>query len=309
VAPIPRLSPEDIEDVPAKLQQIRNEMTYMEAPLSEAACLQAARDLAGTDFPSIRMGLETAFLDWLHGGKYLIFENDFHRGEKALPINGLVWMSEKQDMIRQIDDKLAAGFDCIKLKVGALNFEQELEVLHYLRQKAPDVTVRLDANGAFQTNEVLQKLKKLSDFQIHSIEQPIAPRQEEAMKLVIEKSPIPVALDEELISIYGHEKQDLLDTLKPPYLVLKPTLLGGFEETQDWIALAGARGIDWWITSYLESDIGLNAIAQFTAGYDVTLPQGLGTGMLYSNNIRSPLHVQHGAITYSQGDHWGDFSS
>ncbi len=308
VAPIPRLSPENVETVPEKLKDLKSDLEKISPPSTAEDCLIIARDLVGNEYPSIRFGLETALLDLLNGGQKILFDNDFSKGQKSIPINGLVWMDQKDEMIRQVDEKLAAGFDCIKLKVGALDFKEELEVLTYLRKNAPDVTIRLDANGAFETNEVLKKLNELAVYDIHSIEQPIAPHQEQAMKLVIEKSPIPVAFDEELIGIHDREaKSQLLENLNPNFLVLKPTLLGGMAECQEWIELAEDRNIDWWITSYLESNIGLNAIAQFTAETDrkLGIPHGLGTGGLFSNNIWSPMRIQEGQLVIDSSINWG----
>lgn len=298
VAPIRGLSPESIDDLPEIFAKLKSDLKEVSLPANAAEALKLAHALTSTDFPSVRFGLEMALLDWVNGGKKQFFNNGFSTGQGAIPINGLVWMSGKDETIRQINEKLAAGFDCIKLKVGALDFEEELAVLSYLRSKAPDVTIRLDANGAFETNDVLHKLKELSQFTIHSIEQPIAPRQEEAMTLLIDKSPIPVALDEELIGMYGKAKTELLKEMCPHYLVLKPTLLGGFTETAEWINLATQFKIPWWITSYLESNIGLNAIAQFAGNYPLTLPQGLGTGMLYSNNIESKMVIDRGMLRH-----------
>lgn len=294
VAPIPRLSPEDVNLVPGKLEELT-------AEVARATDLESLEDLLHDldGFPSIRFGLEMCILDLKNGGKGMWFDNLFSQGRSTIPINGLIWMGEKEWMIEQIDKKLDEGFDCIKIKVGSLDFESELEVLAYIRSKSREVTIRLDANGAFATNEVLAKLNKLADFDIHSIEQPIAPKQEQAMKLVVEKSPIPIAFDEELIGIRTiNERQALLDFLKPHFLVLKPTLLGGFSETSEWIQLANERGIGWWVTSYLESNLGLNAIAQFTASMDddMKIPHGLGTGGLFENNLPKDLRIENGKL-------------
>lgn len=306
VAPIRGLSPDILEDLFDELNRISVELLKVTVPTSLEAVFQLAKTLTSPAFPSVRFGLEMTLLDWLNGGKHHFFDNSFAHGKQTIPINGLVWMSGKTDMIRQIDEKLAAGYTCIKLKVGALDFEEELALLRHLRSLAPDVTIRLDANGAFETNEALARLKKLAEFDIHSIEQPIAPRQSVAMQLLIEKSPIPIALDEELIDVRGSAKGSFLDELKPSFIVLKPTLLGGFAETKEWIQLAESRNIGWWITSYLESNIGLNAIAQFTGNYPVELPQGLGTGALYSNNFDSPLAINYGQLGYRLDGKWDD---
>lgn len=297
-APIARLSPEDLDLMDAKFAEIKAKIKTASRQTTADECYDLAEELAGGDFPSIRLGLEMALLDLRKGGKKLFFENDFSVRSKSIPINGLVWMDTKEEMIQQVDKKLAAGFDCIKLKIGALNFEDELEVLKHVRSTSPNVTLRLDANGAFSTNEILGKLKILADFDIHSIEQPIAPGQPAAMRLLTDKSPIPIALDEELIGV--EDKRILLKSLHPQFIVLKPTLLGGFRQTAQWISIAESMNINWWITSYLESNIGLNAIAQFVGNYDVSLPQGLGTGMLYKNNVESKLHILEGKLFASQ---------
>lgn len=294
VAPISRLSPEDVDLVPQRLEQIQAEITSMKDPRKEILTL-----LEDSRFPSIDFGLEMAVKDLFAGDGNVLFDTPFSRGEESIPINGLIWMSEKDRMIGQIDEKLEAGYECIKIKVGAIDFGQELEVLEYLRSKSESVVIRLDANGAFQTNEVLFKLKELARFDIHSIEQPIAPRQPEAMKLVIQKSPIPIAFDEELIGIFGtSDRRELLENLKPHFIVLKPTLLGGFEACGDWISLADRLKIDWWITSYLESNIALNAIAQFTSNVDVSdhRVHGLGTGGLFENNFEGNMEIKRGKL-------------
>jgi len=302
-APIARLSPEDPGLIGFKLDALKVALKNIEPPSSIEECYDLAERLIGMDFPSIRFGLESALLDLSAGGKKILFKNDFSAGIKSLPINGLVWMDTKDEMIRQIDEKLEAGFDCIKLKIGSLDFEEELEVLKHLRTKSPDVTIRLDANGAFGTNEVFGKLKQLAEFNIHSIEQPIAPSQPEAMRLLTHKSLIPIALDEELIGV--KDKRGLLETIAPQFIVLKPTLLGGFRQTSEWISIAESMNIAWWITSYLESNIGLNAIAQFAGNYEFSLRQGLGTGMLYENNIASPLVISAGDLEIDHSKNWG----
>jgi len=302
VAPIARLSPDDLDLVEMKLEELRSKLETATRPATIDECYELASALVGMDFPSIRFGLETALLDLRSGAKKVLFENNFSSGKQPIPINGLVWMDSKEEMIRQVDEKLEAGFSCIKLKIGALDFVDELQVLKHLRSKSTKVVLRLDANGAFSTNKVLGKLKQLAEFNIHSIEQPIAPRQPVAMRLLTDKSPIPIALDEELIGV--EDKRELLESLRPQYIVLKPTILGGFCQTAEWITMAESMNIDWWITSYLESNIGLNAIAQFVGNYEVTLPQGLGTGMIYDNNIDSPLGISKGKLLYDDSKNW-----
>ncbi len=266
-------------------------------------------NLFGSEFlqqhPSISYALESAFLDLKNGGSRLIFDNVFTNG-KAIPINGLVWMGGLDFMLQQVAIKIYDGYTCIKLKVGGLDFEKECDILRYIRRKyyREDITLRLDANGAFKLDEALYKLEELSKFKIHSIEQPIKSGSGE-MHLFCAKSPIPIALDEELIGIVTKEQKiELLERIRPQYLILKPTLHGGFFGCHEWIELAEARNIGWWITSALESNIGLNAIAQFTANYTFELPQGLGTGGIYANNIPSPLRVEKGFLSLDKNEFW-----
>jgi len=254
---------------------------------------------------SLVFALETALLDCLHGGKKLIFENQFVAGQ-PLPINGLIWMGGLDFMLQQIEIKIRDGFTCLKLKVGSHDFEKECDVLQYIRRKyfRDKITIRLDANGAFKKEEALYKLKELARFDIHSIEQPIKPGLDE-METLCRQSPIPIALDEELIGIHERStKEQLLARINPHYIILKPTLHGGLHSCAEWIQVAEQLGIGWWITSALESNIGLNAIAQFTAQYPITIPQGLGTGMIYTNNIDSPLLVEKDNLLY-KGPFWG----
>jgi L-alanine-DL-glutamate epimerase-like enolase superfamily enzyme len=254
--------------------------------------------------PSIRFGLETALLDFLNGGRKRILANTFFDQGAPIPINGLIWMGTKEFMLQQINQKLGEGFSCLKMKIGAIDFAQELELLRYIREQeaAKNLVLRVDANGAFSPLEALGKLEQLQDFGIHSIEQPIGVAQWEAMRELAQKSPIPIALDEELIG--KSNKEEVLDFIKPQFIILKPSLLGGILETREWIRLAEARRIGWWMTSALESAIGLNAISQLTSTYLPSLPQGLGTGKLYDNNLESPLVVQSGEIRYEQSGDW-----
>ncbi|MCS6969169.1 MAG: o-succinylbenzoate synthase [Cytophagales bacterium] len=260
-----------------------------------------------SQLPALRFALETALLDLQNGGKRLIFDNAFYSGNLSLPINGLIWMGKEDFMLQQVEEKLAAGFTCLKMKVGAIDFDKEINILRSIRQRfsAEQITLRLDANGAFSAKEASEKLSLLADFDIHSIEQPIKPRQWKEMATLCQTSPIPIALDEELIGILEKEdKIQLLEEIRPAYIILKPSLLGGFQATAQWIALAEERSIGWWITSALESNIGLNAICQFTAQYQPALPQGLGTGQLYYNNIGAPLQVRAGYISYQPIGSW-----
>jgi o-succinylbenzoate synthase len=256
--------------------------------------------------PSLRFGFETALLDYKYGGIRKIFSNDFSEKNKAIEINGLVWMGDKAVMLNRIEKNVEEGYKTLKLKIGAIDFADECKLLKIIRESysANDLTIRVDANGAFDPIDVHEKLDELAKYDIHSIEQPIAAGQKYILKDIITKSPIPIALDEELIGVFGSEKFKLLALLKPTYIVLKPTLLGGFEATKEWIQYADNHNIMWWLTSALESNIGLNAIAQFTGEFDNTLPQGLGTGQLYSNNIESPLIIENGKLFYDQKLPW-----
>ncbi|MEI6751718.1 MAG: o-succinylbenzoate synthase [Paludibacter sp.] len=262
------------------------------------------------DFPSIAFGLETALLDLEANGSKILFPSAFTEGKTGIPINGLVWMGDKEFMQKQIREKIAAGYRCIKLKVGAIDFETELEIIAGIRQQfsVEDMEIRLDANGGFTPTDALEKLNKLSIFQIHSIEQPIKPRQFEAMDELCRQSPIPIVLDEELIGVNPLEKGNILEQIKPAYIILKPSLIGGFLESEEWIKLAEKLNIGWWITSALESNVGLNAIAQWTFTLNSFLPQGLGTGQLYYNNIPSPLEIKKAKLFYKPENYW-DLSS
>jgi len=258
------------------------------------------------DFPSIAFGLETALLDLEANGSKILFPSAFTEGETGIPINGLVWMGDKDFMQKQIREKITAGYRCIKLKVGAIDFETELEIISNIRNEfsSEDIEIRLDANGGFTPNDAPEKLNKLSKYHIHSIEQPIKPRQFEAMAELCRQSPIPIVLDEELIGVNPLEKETILEQIKPAYIILKPSLIGGFRESEEWIKLAEKLNIGWWITSALESNIGLNAIAQWTFTLNSSLPQGLGTGQLYHNNIPSPLAIENAKLFYKPDNDW-----
>jgi o-succinylbenzoate synthase len=253
------------------------------------------------NYSSIIFGLEQAYWSLKVNNSFVLFDNKFTRGTDAIPINGLVWMGKKEFMLEQIKAKIAEGFSVIKLKIGAIDFDEELSLLSFIRNEfsAKDIEIRVDANGAFAVDNALEKLKRLSDFHIHSIEQPIKAGQFEAMAELCKISPIAIALDEELIG-YHHQidKIDFLARIKPQYIILKPALHGGFIGAQSWIDAANKLDIAWWITSALESNIGLNAIAQYTYQLAVNMPQGLGTGSLFSNNFDSPLFVADGALHF-----------
>ncbi len=250
--------------------------------------------LALAKHPSILFGLETALLDLKQGGNQRLFHTSFTRGKQKIQINGLIWMGTKDVMRQQLREKLDAGFKCVKLKIGAIDWSDEYELLRDLRREFPaeQLEIRVDANGAFSYESAQVILQQLATLDIHSIEQPIAPGQWEFMAKLCQNTPCPIALDEELISIhYDQGRRHLLQTIKPQYIILKPSLHGGFSGSKKWIEIAENQGVAWWMTSALESNLGLNAIAQVAATYDLTLPQGLGTGGLYTFNITSPLYL------------------
>jgi o-succinylbenzoate synthase len=250
-------------------------------------------------YPSILFGIESAILDLNHGGRRIYFENAFARGEQKIPINGLIWMGNEESMQTQIEEKLASGFTTIKMNFGAIGIETELALLKAIRNtySADEITLRVDANGAFDENSAKEILEKLAALDIHSIEQPIIAGQHAAMTRLCRDTPIPIALDEELIGITDRdEKIHVLDHIQPQYIILKPSLHGGISGTKEWIQLAEERHIQWWMTSALESNVGLEVICQLAGEYSNSLPQGLGTGSLYTNNSDSPLTVEKGMI-------------
>ncbi|MAM23070.1 o-succinylbenzoate synthase [Croceibacter atlanticus] len=259
------------------------------------------------EFPSIQFGLEMAFKSLESEHPYELFPSDFTKGNDSIPINGLVWMGEKSFMKSQIETKIKEGFKCIKLKIGAIDFQSEIELLKYIRSQfsEKDIEIRVDANGAFSTKDVLEKLKTLSEFKLHSIEQPIQQGQWQEMAKLCEKTPLDIALDEELIGVFkSKNKSKLLNTIKPQYIILKPSLIGGFKGSKSWISLARSLKVGWWLTSALESNVGLNAISQFTYNLDTSMYQGLGTGSLYTNNFESPLYIKKGHICYDPNLNW-----
>ncbi len=265
------------------------------------------------EFPSIQFGVEMAFQSLASENPFLLFPSAFTKGLKSIPINGLIWMGNEAFMKQQIEIKLAEGFHCLKLKIGAIDFGEELKLLDYIRLNfTPEqVEIRVDANGAFDKTEALYKLNQLSGFKLHSIEQPIQKNNTDSMSELCKTSPIPIALDEELIGVFSfEEKEQLLVKIKPQYIILKPSFVGGFRGTNEWILLAEKYQIKWWITSALESNIGLNAIAQWTFLKQNTMPQGLGTGALYNNNFECQLDVSEGQLWFNRDkDFHFDFST
>ncbi len=259
------------------------------------------------EFPSIQFGVEMAFLSLESENPFVLFPSDFTNEQKSILINGLVWMGEEEFMKAQIEEKLAQGFNCIKLKIGAIDFEKELGLLRFIRQNFDEkiIEIRVDANGAFNQSEAFDKIKQLSGYKLHSIEQPIQKNNTDTMSELCKITPIPIALDEELIGVFSlEEKEQLLQKIQPQFIILKPSLVGGFKGTLQWIALAEKYNIGWWITSALESNVGLNAIAQFTFEQRNPMPQGLGTGSLYTNNFDCPLEVSQGKLWYRKSLSW-----
>jgi o-succinylbenzoate synthase len=259
------------------------------------------------EFPSIQFGVEMAFLSLQSENPFVLLPSKFTSGAASIAINGLVWMGDEAFMKRQIEEKIEQGFRCIKMKIGAIDFEKEKALLRFIRQNfdAETMEIRVDANGAFSENEALDKINQITGFQIHSIEQPIQKNKTDTMSVLCKNTQLPIALDEELIGIFSlADKEALLQKVRPQYIILKPSFIGGFRGTSEWIALAEKYQIGWWITSALESNIGLNAIAQFTFLQNNPMPQGLGTGALYTNNFESPLQVAQGQLWYRNELEW-----
>lgn len=291
------LSIDDRPDYEEKLQWVCHNIHLGEKQLLEALI----------EFPSIQFGVETAFRSLGSKTPFDLFPSDFTQGKKSMQINGLVWMGDESFMKAQIEEKLVQGFTCIKLKIGAIDFEKELGLLRFIRQNfdAKTIEIRVDANGAFCLSEALYKLNQLSGFELHSIEQPIQKNNTDKMAELCKSAPFPIALDEELIGVFGRDKkEELLVKIQPQYIILKPSLVGGFNGVLEWISIAEKYNIGWWITSALESNIGLNAITQFTYILQNPLPQGLGTGSLYTNNFDCPLEIENGKIQYNQEKKW-----
>ena len=258
-------------------------------------------------YPSIQFGVEQAFLSLNSEDPFLLYPSEFTLNNSPIAINGLIWMGDERFMHQQIQKKLEEGFKCIKLKIGAIDFEKEIALLKSIRNtySEKEIELRVDANGAFIPSEAMAKLERLSLYGLHSIEQPIKAGNTNEMTELCLNTPIPIALDEELIGITDvTEKEKLLQIIRPQYIILKPSLVGGFKGSMEWIKIAEKLNIKWWVTSALESNIGLNAIAQWTFTLNNPLPQGLGTGGLYTNNFKCPLKVKNGTISYEQDGSW-----
>ena len=285
-APLPLLSCDDIPHYQEVLRQFCEEV-------EQTGYLDTERL---RDYPSMLFGLETAMQNLKNAP--LLFDTPFSRGEEGIPINGLVWMGTFEEMKARIEEKLRQGFHCVKLKIGAIDFDAELELIKKIRSRFShqDVELRVDANGAFPFEEALYKMELLSQYALHSIEQPIKAGQWAYMSELCRESPLPVALDEELIGVNdADQKRQLLNIIRPRYLVLKPSLHGGMTGVREWVDIAREMGVGTWITSALESNVGLNAIAQLTAdiyGSKIMMPQGLGTGQLFTDNIPMPLEIR-----------------
>lgn len=289
-APLPNLSCDDVPNYEAELIHICRYVT--ETGVIDHDLLRS--------YPSILFGLETAFMH-LKTGSSAFWDTAFSRSEAGILINGLIWMGNYAQMLKQIEVKMSAGFRCIKLKIGAIRFEEELSLLRFIRShfSVNEIELRVDANGAFTPMDAMDKLKRLAELDLHSIEQPIRAGQWEDMARLAASTPLPIALDEELIGINNPvDKQRLLDMIRPQYIILKPSLHGGIIGGHEWIDEAEKRNIGWWITSALESNIGLNAIAQWCATFDNPLPQGLGTGSLFTDNIEMPLEIRKDCLWY-----------
>lgn len=284
-----------------------------DTPLYESKLREMCQNIGlgkGTDlseYSSLQFGLETALCDLSNGGRRVVVDTPFVHGETTIPINGLVWMGSFDEMSARIEEKLSAGFSTIKLKIGAIDFESELELIRQLRGRfsSETLTIRVDANGGFSPEEALPKLTRLAAYGIHSCEQPIKPNQWAEMRKICAESPIHIALDEELIGITDPMQMFmLLREIAPQYLIIKPSLMGGFAGAQEWLKMAKMTNTGAWFTSALESNVGLNAIAQVVAKFNPLIPQGLGTGALYTNNIESPLYQKADYLAYNPEGKW-----
>lgn len=287
-APLPQLS---CDDIPHYAETLRMFCDQIEQ--TGVIDYQALRP-----YPSMLFGLESASTQLRVNGSAKLFDTPFGRGEEGITINGLVWMGTFEEMYQRIEEKIQAGFHCVKLKIGAIDWEREISLIKYIRQHftKEQIELRVDANGGFTPQEAMRKLEQLATYDIHSIEQPIKQHQWKEMARLCHETPLPIALDEELIDINDTaSKIDLLDTIRPQYIILKPSLHGGMHGSEEWIRLAQERSIGSWITSALESNIGLNAIANFVAkvyGPHISMPQGLGTGQLFTDNIPMPIEIR-----------------
>lgn len=293
--PIRGLSVDDCDELVSKLNQV----------CAQVCAGESLESLELAEWPSIAFGLEMAWRDLQQGGQRKWVVSQFARGEVSLALHGLIWMGTPEQILQQVQEKVALGFSCIKMKIGALEFERECAVLAQIREHFPTIQIRLDANGAYTPAEAVGVLEGLAAFNIHFLEQPIKPKQSTAMAKLCAESPIPLGLDEELIGIHDQtQRKTLLETIKPQHIILKPMLLGGFAAAEKWIELADALGIEWWINSSLESNLGLMAIAQWTSGLQTTRVHGLGTGSLYANNVPSPIRLSGSRLLMDDSQGW-----
>lgn len=305
--PLAKLSIDDFENLREILPDLVVQLDGLDQPKSEEEIFDIAFKIARYDYPALRFAIETALLDLINGGVKKVFNNSFYNDSEQIPINGLIWMGHMEAMLLQISDKVVEGFDCIKMKVGSLDFEKEVDILNYVRRKyyTNDIMLRVDANGAFKEEDALYKMRTMARHNIHSIEQPIKAGQHELMAELCQNPPIDIALDEDLIGVKSvADKKALLEKIKPQYIIIKPTLIGGIQSSKEWIEIAESMNIGWWITSALESNIGLNAICQFAKEVNAKSYQGLGTGKLYENNFDSPLTIKKGHIVYDKNKAW-----
>lgn len=289
------LSPDDVPEYEEKLDEvckyINKGMKYWYPRLAE--------------FPSIQFGLEQATRDVFTAEPLSLFDTFYSRGEEGQSINGLIWMGDEDFMRKQVEEKIEAGFRCLKMKIGAIDWDSERAILKSIRDRysSSELELRVDANGAFTPGQAPAMLDQLKKLDIHSIEQPIKAGQWDEMAKLCASTPVPIALDEELIGVNDYAKrQELLDAINPQYIILKPSFIGGWIGSRDWIARAEKAGIGWWVTSALESNVGLNAIAEWTSTLGNEMPQGLGTGSLYTNNIEGPLYIYKGHLVKVQRD-------
>lgn len=295
---IPGLSPDQEERIEGRLSEICETINQGEES-----------DVIFRGLPAVQFAWEMARIDYKRGGKRMLFPSDFTSGHQGIPINGLIWMGEAEEMRWQVQKKITQGFGCIKLKIGAIGIEKELNLLHDIRKEYPSaqLELRVDANGAFRYPEAREIMDRLAELEVHSIEQPVPVNHHEEMSRLCSERPLPVALDEELIGYYGYEnKYRLVEKIRPQYLILKPSLLGGFKEAEEWIDVARQLNIGWWVTSALESNVGLNALAQWAYSLGVKTPQGLGTGALFREDIVSPLEIRDAQLYYNNNRHWDE---
>lgn len=306
-APLKGLSVDDIEDFEKKLEYIIYNFNLLDVQVYDWNINIIISQLITNDLPSIKFAFETALWDYLNGGKGIIFKNKFSDKSSRVEINGLIWMGSEEFMQEQIADKLAHGFKTIKMKIGAIDFDTEFKLLKSIRDKfdSSKITLRVDANGSYSISEAREVLKSLQTIEIHSIEQPIKVGQAEEMAVLCRENIVPIALDEELIGVTDYvQKRNMLKMILPQYIIIKPTLVGGIQDSKEWIDAAQQFNVGWWATSALESNVGLNAISQFAAEYAPTIPHGLGTGQLYVENIESPLLVENGYISLTGNSDW-----